>query len=424
MDDKLTELEYIFNKIMNIPKKNKTIDYDCLKDYKNKEVKKTLDEKSTEIDLELVNENKKLSSLVYELNKRIFEMETKIVNYENQIKTLNEINFDLKSNEKILRDEILKAKGSIRVLCRIKPAISPCKIKYDDTLLSIDDKKFLLNHIFDPKSSQEEIFDELKHEIESIMDGYNICIFAYGQTGSGKTFTMEGYGNNPGLIYRSLNLISSMSEKLKEDGFTVNYEIKYVEIYLENITDLINGNPVTITHEQNRIKLKNTSDILVENISNCYEMVKNAAAKRARGSTECNSVSSRSHSVFIIKVNIEGNGEKREGSLCLIDLAGSERLDKSKAENERLKETQFINKSLSALGNVISALKRKDKHIPFRDSKLTHVMQEFLTEKSRTSMIVNIDPENLDETVCSLRFATKVSECDLGVSNRNISKVI
>lgn len=422
MDDKLTELEYIFNKIMNIPKKNKTIDYDCLDTHKEEE--KRSSNQKVPINLEMMEENKKLSEQVIEAVRKYQELEMRIIDYESQIKVLNEINYELKCNEKNLRNEILVAKGSIRVLCRIKPTNNICKIKYDDRDLDIEGKKFILDYVFSPESTQIEIFDELKHEIESVMDGYNICVFAYGQTGSGKTYTMEGYNEEHGIIYRSMNLVSILSERMRTEGFRIKFDVKYVEIYMEEIIDLIGGDTITIVHDQNKIKLKNSSETVLDNISDCYDIVKKAAVRRSRGSTECNAISSRSHAVFILKVCIEGEKEKREGSLCLIDLAGSERLEKSKAENERLKETQFINKSLSALGNVISALKRKDKHVPFRDSKLTHLMQDFLTSKSRTSMIVNIDPENLDETTCSLRFATKVSECDLGTANRNISKFL
>jgi kinesin family protein C1 len=256
------------------------------------------------------------------------------------------------------------------------------------------------------------------------MEGYSTCIFAFGQTGSGKTFTMTGDSRNEGLIFRSLREFQKISQILKNQNFHVKFTAKYLEIYNENIKDLFLDNQVTISHDSNGISLKNCSSIEYDNIEDACEKFKSTSNARKTAETNCNLNSSRSHAIFIISVEIKRNDEIRNGSLCLIDLAGSERLNESKSENERLKETQFINKSLSALGNVIVALKRKDQHIPFRDSKLTHLMQDYFTGRSRTTMIVNINPESLNESICSLIFATKVSECSLKTATKNINRFI
>jgi len=165
---------------------------------------------------------------------------------------------------------------------------------------------------------------------------------------------------------------------------------------------------------------KNCSEKITDDIDTVISHVEKAKESRIVGETACNTKSSRSHAIFMLRITMESDRESREGVLSLIDLAGSERLNESKAENQRLKETQNINRSLSALGNVFNAIKRRDKHIPFRDSKLTHVMQDYLSGQSRIIMIVNINPENVNESICSLRFASKVSECTLGSVERNM----
>ena len=139
----------------------------------------------------------------------------------------------------------------------------------------------------------------------------------------------------------------------------------------------------------------------------------------------CNAASSRSHSVFQLTVNATNAklGQTRRGNLVLIDLAGSERIDQSGVTGEQLKEAQAINKSLSALGNVIVALSNKQKHIPFRDSKLTYLLQNCLSGDSKCLMLVNVSPASQyqGETLCSLRFAQKVNACEVGVAKRNAS---
>lgn len=449
MEDKLCELEQIFNRIMNIPKKCKNLPsneknlspangFESSDIYSGRQNRKT-DLKSPENFVsnnnmadeailikynKFVQENLQLIKQIDELNLNAVKNEEKIIELNSQIKNLNSVNYTLKQREKEMKNTILKLKGSIRVLCRIKPVESKFNIRHDDANIIINGKNFTMNHIFDQKSTQESIFEELKPEIESIFQGYNICIFAYGQTGSGKTYTMEGPRDNRGLIFRSFDEIEKISSDLKKEGYKVHFSIKYIEIYNEVVRDLIKDGIITIVHDNNSVRMKNCSEIEICDLKEAQSIIENSISKRSSGSTQVNEFSSRSHAIFILKIFIIKDDQSITGSLCLIDLAGSERLSKSKAENERLKETQFINKSLSALGNVISAIKRKDKHIPFRDSKLTHVMQEYLSQNSRASMIVNINTENIDETLCSLRFASKVSECDLGAANRNVVKHI
>lgn len=414
MESKLRELESIFNRLKAMPKRNR----ECMNT-----IPWQIEPSTSPEDGDPARQSAHIET-IRQLREDISRMESALRDYEHKVEVLSAMNYALKSNEKELRNAVLRAKGAIRVLCRMRPSNLPQSIRYDDTCIEIGDKKFVLSHVFDQRSTQEEVFAEIKPEIQSTLDGYNVCIFAYGQTGSGKTYTMEGPTHDRGLIFRSLHEIDDVSRKMLDDGFSVRYSIKYLEVYNESIRDLIQGGAVAIIHDQASIRLKNCSEVLVSSIHEVEGVVESASSKRRTAETNCNSSSSRSHSIFILRILIERENERREGALCLIDLAGSERLDESKAENERLRETTFINKSLSALGNVMAALKRKDRHVPFRDSKLTHLMQEYLGGTSRVSMIVNVNPDNMNETICSLRFATKVSECSPGTASRNVTRII
>ncbi|KAJ0751405.1 putative minus-end-directed kinesin ATPase [Helianthus annuus] len=208
--------------------------------------------------------------------------------------------------------------------------------------------------------------------IRSVLDGYNVCIFAYGQTGSGKTYTMSGPDITTketwGVNYRALRDLFQLTETRKD---FIKYEVavQMIEIYNEQVRDLL-----VVDGSQRRypLSVKCTQDVL--------DLMKIGQRNRAVGATALNERSSRSHSV--LTVHIRGkelvSGSTLKGCLHLVDLAGSERVDKSEATGDRLKEAQHINKSLSALGDVISALAQKSTHIPYRNSKLTQVLQDSL----------------------------------------------
>lgn len=416
MDQKLQELEGIFKMILNAPKSKRS----HITIQPIVEENKPQDDGNTLI----IQENIDNLKIIQELKMKILELENTVENKNQEILYLNKINYKLKNDEKGLRNTIFKIKGSIRVICRIRPTDKECSIKYDNRNICIEEKVYSLDHIYDVNSTQQDVYEELKPELEAVMEGYNICIFAYGQTGSGKTFTMSGNEHNEGLMFKAMKEFKYIADMLKHQGFSINFTVKYLEVYNETIIDLLTNQTVTISHDAKGITLKNCSSVEYKNIEEALELIKEKSEFRKTGGTNCNSNSSRSHSLFIVSVAIEGNNEVRHGSLCLIDLAGSERLSLSKAENERLKETQFINKSLSTLGNVIVAMKKNEQHIPFRDSKLTHLMQDYLSGKSRISMIVHINPENTNESICSLRFATKASECTLRVANKDVTRYL
>ena len=238
---------------------------------------------------------------------------------------------------------------------------------------------FAFDRIFSPKSLNADVFGEISQLVQSALDGYNICIFCYGQTGSGKTFTMS---SADGMIPLAVHQIYDTAKSLEEKGWKYSMEGSFVEVYNENLNDLL-GKPDELDKKKHEIrhdmqKCKTTiTDVTVVDLDSpdkVETILRRATANRSVAATNANERSSRSHSVFILKLNGENNvtGEKSEGTLNLVDLAGSERLSHSGATGERLKETQSINKSLSCLGDVIGALGqgKEGGHVPYRNSKV------------------------------------------------------
>ncbi|XP_038877024.1 kinesin-like protein KIN-14S [Benincasa hispida] len=334
---------------------------------------------------------------------------------------------------KRLYNEVIELKGNIRVFCRCRPLNqselengSTSVIEFDSSqeneiqILSSDSSKklFKFDHVFKTEDSQGTVFSQAKPVVASVMDGYNVCIFAYGQTGTGKTFTMEGTPENRGVNYRTLKELFKISED--RDG-VMKYElyVSMLEVYNEKIRDLLadNSNP-NLKKLEIKQAAEGTQEVpgLVEaqvyGTEEVWELLKSGSRARSVGSTSANELSSRSHCLLRVTVKGENliNGQRTKSHLWLVDLAGSERVGRIDVDGERLKESQFINKSLSALGDVISALASKTAHIPYRNSKLTHLLQSSLGGDCKTLMFVQISPSAADvgETLCSLNFASRV----------------
>jgi kinesin family protein C1 len=388
----------------------------------------------------LKDEVYKLEAINNELRARECEMGRTVDEYSNRIKRVEMLENECLEQARMisrLRNELVDLKGSIRVLCRIKPSTgsnASSRIEMSDRCLEIcghgKRHKFEFDRIFGPNATQRNVYDEVAMMVQSLLDGYKICVFAYGQTGSGKTYTMEGNGEEPGLIHRAMVEIDCAVGMMQKEGWQCLNTCSYVEIYNEEIIDLFSSEArkVSIVHGDGDTNLMNCTVMNAGEISSALKALEDAGKRRKVGSTECNTRSSRSHSVYILNVKMENAAlnEKREGSMIFIDLAGSERLNSSKAEGVRLKETQSINKSLSALGDVFSSILRKDSHIPFRNSKLTYLLQNFLSGSSRAAMFVTVSPEmeHFNETVCSLRFADKIAQCKLGIAERKTMRII
>jgi hypothetical protein len=298
--------------------------------------------------------------------------------------------------------------------------------KSDETLTVSADrgaKDFTFDQVFDQSSKQEAVFEDTRMLVESCLDGYNVCLFAYGQTGSGKTFTMTGVPALPGLTPRAIDEIF----RLKDERSAVQITVKtyFVELYLDAIVDLYwlldnkgkkgSGEPPRLDIKLDNKKMVYISNSTVKEAADASELMQlfnRGNLERHVGATKMNAESSRSHSIFAILIESYDPKTKRTttGKLSLVDLAGSERADKTGATADRLKEGIAINKSLSALGDVISALSTGEKIIPYRNSKLTQMMQDSLGGNAKTLMFVNFSPAdyNADETVAALNYATRV----------------
>jgi kinesin family protein C1 len=287
--------------------------------------------------------------------------------------------------------------------------------------------KFGFDGVFNPNHGQDDIWEAAEPLVQSAIDGYNVTIFAYGQTGSGKTYTMLGEADNKGLISRSISKLFSAKqeiEALSRGDTKVELSVELLEVYNEKIRDLLAPNGGTDGRELN---LKVTSKSVVGNVvlpaQNETEVAKildKAQNRRCVKATASNAVSSRSHMLFTLHFKTSSkSGVSREGKLNICDLAGSERLSKSNANahvgGALLKETKCINSSLSALSNVIEKLQAGDSNVPFRESKLTFLLQNSLGGNSKTLAIVCCNPlqSHFHESLCSLRFAEKVNKVDL-----------
>jgi kinesin family protein C1 len=308
---------------------------------------------------------------------------------------------------RILFNQVQELKGNIRVMCRVRPVPingaegETAKITFPDSdteskeleILGKEEKgslgnitrkphAFTFDRVFGPESQNQEIFEEISQLVQSALDGYNVCIFCYGQTGSGKTHTMS---SEDGMIPRATHQIYETATNLQEKGWTYTMEGNFVEVYNEEIHDLL-GDSKDLDKKKHEVrhdeKKKQTvvtglKTVTLDSPDTVESMMKQAAANRSVAATKSNERSSRSHSVFILKLlgRNSTTNETSEGTLNLVDLAGSERLKQSGAEGERMKETQNINKSLSCLGDVIGALGqgKEGAHIPYRNSKASKI---------------------------------------------------
>lgn len=347
-----------------------------------------------------------------------------------------------------LYNEVQELKGNIRVYCRIRPFLHGQNSKLtaidyigeNGELVLVNPSRqgkdghrlFKFNKVFGPTATQAQVFLDIQPLIRSVLDGYNVCIFAYGQTGSGKTFTMSGPNLSSkeewGVNYRALSDLFHISQ-VRRSAFTYEVGVQMVEIYNEQVRDLLSNDGsqkrlgIWSISQPHGLVVPDASMFTVKSTSDVLELMQFGQTNRAVGSTALNERSSRSHS--ILTVHVRGidlkTGSTSRGCLHLIDLAGSERVDRSKATGDRLKEAQHINKSLSALGDVIFALSQKSAHVPYRNSKLTQVLQSSLGGQAKTLMFVQVNPdlESFSETLSTLMFAERVSGVELGAAKSN-----
>ncbi|DAZ98660.1 TPA: hypothetical protein N0F65_008786 [Lagenidium giganteum] len=358
-----------------------------------------------------------------------------------------------------LHNKMMEMQGNIRVFCRVRP-IQPVELKTDHAAmavffrendreslelhvgggdatadgkgatLAIQKHTFEFDHVFQPSSTQFDVFEQTKALVISALDGFNVCIFAYGQTGSGKTHTMEGSENDRGVNYRALQeLFRIRDDRIASGNFECSMKLSILEVYNETIVDLLDSGqdrkPLDVRMGKQGTYVENLIEVEVFGEKDVTDLMKLGHSHRSIGSHDFNEHSSRSHLVLSISIETFQKVDNRRlaSKLHLIDLAGSERVSKTAATGQRLKEAQNINRSLSALGDVIAALGANSKHVPYRNSKLTFLLQESLSGNSKVLMFVNISPVqwNAWETLCSLNFASRCRNIALGQAKANVS---
>ncbi|KJZ79873.1 Kinesin heavy chain [Hirsutella minnesotensis 3608] len=321
--------------------------------------------------------------------------------------------------------------NSIKVVARFRPQNrveldsggKPIVTFSSEDSCSLDSREaqgsFTFDRVFDMECKQQDIFDfSIRSTVDDILNGYNGTVFAYGQTGAGKSYTMMGTNIDDeagrGVIPR---IVEQIFASIMSSPSTIEYTVRvsYMEIYMERIRDLLapQNDNLPVHEEKNRgVYVKGLLEIYVSSVQEVYEVMRRGGNARAVAATNMNQESSRSHSIFVITItqkNVE-TGSAKSGQLFLVDLAGSEKVGKTGASGQTLEEAKKINKSLSALGMVINALTDgKSSHIPYRDSKLTRILQESLGGNSRTTLIINCSPSSYNdaETLSTLRFGTR-----------------
>ncbi|XP_030001200.1 kinesin-like protein KIF3A isoform X2 [Sphaeramia orbicularis] len=342
-------------------------------------------------------------------------------------------------SNKLEKPDKQEVSDNVKVVVRCRPLNQKEKMMGHKQAVSVDEirgtitvnkletpqeppKTFTFDTVFGPDSKQLDVYNLTARPIvDSVLEGYNGTIFAYGQTGTGKTFTMEGVRAVPelrGIIPNSFAHIFGHIAKAEGDTrFLVR--VSYLEIYNEEVRDLLGKDQMQRLEVKERpdvgVYIKDLSGYVVNNADDMDRIMTLGHKNRSVGATNMNEHSSRSHAIFTITIEcsekgVDGNQHVRMGKLHLVDLAGSERQGKTGATGQRLKEATKINLSLSTLGNVISALvDGKSTHVPYRNSKLTRLLQDSLGGNSKTMMCANIGPAdyNYDETISTLRYANR-----------------
>ena len=377
-------------------------------------------------------------------------------------------------------NELQDYKGAIRVFCRVRPFLDPgCAggggdpaagesgalhvvsregVRLDDPLRGAT-YQFAFDRVFGPKAGQAKVFSEIQGLVQSVIDGYDVCIFSYGQTGSGKTHTMTGTSDDPGVNVRSLHALFKWAKGRRKEATArgsggdgshgdggeelVGISVSILEIYNETLRDLlaeppapgdiappklevraVGGDPTGA----GRVHVPGLTERPVNSLSEVFSLMEVGERNRAKACTNLNEHSSRSHALVSVTVTTRAAsaelggepGPTRSARLHLVDLAGSERVARSHATGVHMKEAQSINKSLSMLGDIIAALQKRASHVPYRNSRLTHLLSNSLGGGGKVIMIANVSPraEDVAETLSSLQFADKVKRVELGRARR------
>lgn len=344
---------------------------------------------------------------------------------------------------KKLHSQLQDLRGNVRVLVRCRPFLRGDGDGPENRVASIACNKdgasvtltsagrggqtFAFDQVFGQESTQEAVFRDVSELVQSAVDGFRVCIFSYGQTGSGKTWTMSGEraGTQRGIIPRAVEQILQQAVSMREAGWEMGVTASVVELYNEDLRDLLaakgaeGGDRLKVSNLQGRVTVAGLTTVDIDcapasGLAQMEGLLETARKARITISTGMNEQSSRSHMLVMLELTArhrDGTTVTR-GGLRLVDLAGSERLDRTGTLHDaaRLKETVNINKSLSCLADVFVALGHKQQHVPYRNSKLTMLLQDCMSGDGKSMMIVNVSPTpaSAQETLCSLRFANQV----------------
>ncbi|KAL5712787.1 hypothetical protein ACHQM5_014922 [Ranunculus cassubicifolius] len=370
-------------------------------------------------------------------------LEQTILNLEGELKGLRLRHRSLDEKRREALNKILDLKGSIRVFCRVRPFLSTDRRRFRDPVSigsekvvvksATGKKEFSFDKVFTPEAGQEDVFLEVEPILRSALDGNNVCILAYGQTGTGKTFTMEGTNKHPGIVPQALEQLFCLAAR--DNSVSYTFSMSMLEVYMGTLRDLLAPKmPVKLHKTVSKcnlniqsdlhgfVKVEGLTDVSVSDFTQASRWYAKGRRARSTSWTNVNVSSSRSHCLARITIGRTEEGGKAEMSkLWMVDLGGSERLLKTGATGQTLDEGKAINLSLSALGDVIAALKRHHSHVPYRNSKLTQILKDSLGDRSKVLMLVHVSPceEDVGETTCSLLFAKRVRAIE---SNRELSE--
>eukprot|EP00931_Biecheleriopsis_adriatica_P080223 TRINITY_DN5357_c0_g1_i1.p1 TRINITY_DN5357_c0_g1~~TRINITY_DN5357_c0_g1_i1.p1 ORF type:complete len:1397 (+),score=386.71 TRINITY_DN5357_c0_g1_i1:437-4192(+) len=335
------------------------------------------------------------------------------------------------SMRKRYHNQMQDMKGAIRVYARIRPMVAresdqevavwrrdAFSLELQDKHRKGEKKDYNFDAVFDERNSQEDVFADCRGLIGSAVDGYNVTVFAYGQTGAGKTHTMYGSESMPGLVPRAANELFEVLGRYNHECES-RVLCSMFELYLDDLIDLLvtktkgKTPPALDIKKDSRgtVKVENSVEIQVQSPDELQRTITTGMDRRHVAATKMNADSSRSHLIFIVTIECTNRKTKQitTGKLTICDLAGSERLKKSEVTGEQKKEAASINKSLTALGDVIEALTKQAKHVPYRNHRLTHLLSDSLGGNAKTLMFVNCSPAsgNLDETGAALAYAVR-----------------
>lgn len=358
-------------------------------------------------------------------------------NFATTQKTLKASLREKEDELRALHNAVVDLRGRIRVSLRVRPFIgdetgqSMSHLDFPSfNSIQLDigktSSQFEFERVFGPRTTQTRVFDEVRDFLLSVLHGYNVALLAFGQTGSGKTHTMRGGdGEEEGLIPRALRFVFEQKVLLEQLDWELSFAASFLEVYNDDVYDLLKKQreKLSLKLGTGRVVVSGLSEVPIRNENDIDQLLVTADSNRRTAKTRSNETSSRSHAIFALHVTAKNTstGAEMSSVLHLVDLAGSERAKETGAEGERFVEMTKINAALSAMQNVIRAQLKRQSHVPYRDNKLTTLLQDSLgAGNSKTMVIVHVSPmlSAANETKRSLEFASQMSQASIGIARK------